>query len=339
MKEKKLQPNKILIIQTAFIGDVILATSLIEKVHAHFPNAQLDFLLRKGNESLLKDHPYIHKTIIWDKQGGKYRNMWKLLGNVRKEQYDWIINIQRHATMGFFTAFSNANYKIGFDKNPFSFGFHKKVKHSFDGIHEVERNTALIADATDATSLKPKLYPSKTDFEKVEQYKKEPFITISPTTVWFTKQFPIHKWKQFVNQANFTGNIYLLGAPSDKELCQKLLEEIGHKNVFNLAGSTTLLQSAALMKDAVLNFMNDSAPMHLASSQNANTCAIYCSTAPSLGYGPLSDFAEIVEVKEKLSCRPCGIHGKKECPLSHFDCGNQITTQQLLNVLQRALNH
>ena len=63
--------QKFLIIQTAFIGDVVLATALVEKLHAFYPEAQIDFLLRKGNEHLLKAHPFIHEVMIWDKKNGK----------------------------------------------------------------------------------------------------------------------------------------------------------------------------------------------------------------------------------------------------------------------------
>lgn len=52
--------QQFLIIQTAFIGDVVMATALIEKLHAFFPGAQIDFLVRKGNEGLLKDRS-LHK--------------------------------------------------------------------------------------------------------------------------------------------------------------------------------------------------------------------------------------------------------------------------------------
>jgi len=45
-----LNPNKILVIQTAFIGDAILATGVLEKLHRHFPESKIDFLVRKGNE-------------------------------------------------------------------------------------------------------------------------------------------------------------------------------------------------------------------------------------------------------------------------------------------------
>jgi heptosyltransferase-2 len=83
------------------------------------------------------------------------------------------------------------------------------------------------------------------------------------------------------------------------------------------------------MKNADMNYVNDSAPMHLASAMNAKTTAIFCSTVPEFGFGPLADGARIVEITEKLDCRPCGLHGFKECPKGHFNCGNQIKIEGL----------
>ena len=79
-----------------------------------------------------------------------------------------------------------------------------------------------------------------------------------------------------------------------------------------------------------MNYVNDSAPMHLASAVNAPVCVIYCSTVPHFGFGPLSDISNIVEVKENLDCRPCGLHGHRACPKGHFKCAQQIDVQQLL---------
>ncbi|MFT6941335.1 MAG: ADP-heptose:LPS heptosyltransferase, partial [Cyclobacteriaceae bacterium] len=112
--------DRILIIQTAFIGDVILATPLIERLYQKYPGVKIDFLLRKGNESLLKSDPRIHKLIIWDKRKGKYSQLFSLLRTVRAAKYDLVVNVQRFATMGVFTALSNARSKVGFDKSPFS---------------------------------------------------------------------------------------------------------------------------------------------------------------------------------------------------------------------------
>ncbi len=324
-----------LVIQTAFIGDVVLATGLLEKLHSCYPDAQIDILVRNGNEALFTNHPYINKVLVWQKKTNKYKHLLQTFRQIRSKNYDVVINVQRFAATGFLMAFSNAKLTIGFDKNPFSFLFTKKIQHHFssniaNSIHEVERNHSLIASFTDDTFSRPKLYPSKTDYESVEAYKQQPYIVIAPTSVWFTKQFPAEKWVSFINTLPIVYNIYLIGAPSDKQACDAIQEAVTHPNITNLAGELQFLQSAALQQDAVMNYVNDSAPMHFASAVNAPTTAIYCSTLPSFGYGPLSDNRFIVEVEEKLPCRPCGIHGKKTCPLGHYNCANMIRNEQLL---------
>ena len=329
--------QKFLIIQTAFIGDVVLATSLIEKLHGYFPDAQIDFLVRKGNESLLAGHPLLHEVIIWNKQKHKLRNLWKTLWVIRKKKYDKVINVQRFAATGFLTAFSGAEEKIGFNKNPFSFLFTKKVKHiisnSANGKHEIERNADLVKDFTDASIAKPRLYPSTSDATKVLSYKAGGYITISPASVWFTKQYPKEKWVELINNVPAFYTIYLLGSSADIDLADEIKKKTTHPSVVNLSGQLSFLQSAALMKDAVMNYVNDSAPMHFASAVNAPVTAVYCSTLPSFGFGPLSDNSRIVEIQEDLSCRPCGLHGKKACPLGHFNCAYKIRVEQLISAL------
>ncbi len=326
--------QKILVIQTAFIGDVILATGLLEKLHQHFPKAELDFLVRKGNESLTKNHPFLRKTIVWDKKGGKYKNLFKLIGEVRKERYDLVVNVQRFANSGLLTALSGADTKIGFDKNPFAWAFTSKIEHRIEeGVHETIRNHDLIKSLTDENAAKPRLYPSEADYSLVKDYQLDPYLCLAPTSVWFTKQFPKEKWIEFISTTKFKGNIFLLGAPSDVEACNEIITQAKRENVINLCGKLSLLQSAALMEKAEMNFVNDSAPMHLASSVNAKTTAIFCSTIPEFGFGPLAEAAVTIENKNKLDCRPCGLHGKKACPEGHFNCGFGIETEQLEEVL------
>lgn len=326
--------QKILVIQTAFIGDVVLATGIIEKLHQHYPEAAIDFLVRKGNEGLLLNHPFLHKVLIWDKKKNKYANLLKLLKQIKHNKYDKLINVQRYATTGFLTAFSKAKETIGFDKNPLSFLFSKKITHNFkEGTHETERNHALISAFTDDTAAKPKLYPSTKDKEKVKAYEGKPYVCVAPSSVWFTKQFPKDKWISFLDQLPPKYNVYLLGAPTDKGLCEEIRKVSLFPFVINLAGQLNFLQSAALMQNAVMNYVNDSAPMHFASAVNAPVTAVYCSTVPAFGYGPLSDKSFIVEAEEKLSCRPCGLHGYKACPKVHFKCAMDIRDEQLLQNL------
>ena len=331
--------KKILIIQTAFIGDVVLSTCIIEKLHAFFPGAQIDFLLRKGNEGLLKAHPCLNEVLIWDKKNGKYKTLWRLLRVIRKKKYDKVINVQRFGATGLLTAFSNAKQRIGFDKNPFSRAFDVRVKHSMgDGAattHEIERNLSLIQSFTDNTIYKPRLYPSQQDRDSVQPLKPLPYICIAPASVWFTKQYPAEKWISFINKIPASYTIYLLGAPGEAKLCEEIQQKAG-REIISLAGQLNFLQSAALMQDAVMNYVNDSAPMHFASAMNAPVTAVYCSTIPAFGYGPLSDKKYIVEIDEPLYCRPCGLHGYKQCPEGHFKCAYLIRDEQLLETLGNA---
>ncbi len=328
---------KFLIIQTAFIGDVILATSVAEKLHQQFPDAQVDFLVRKGNEALLANHPFIKTVFVWDKKKGKIKNLLAITKQVRANKYDSVIDLHRFASSGFIAGFSGAKEKVGFDKNPLSFLFSKKIKHEIGtGIHEVQRNQLLIEHLTDKTFAKPKLYPTNTNFESVKKYKTNSYICLAPTSVWFTKQYPKEKWIELCDQFPSNLTIYLLGAPSDENACEEIKSKVlsqKSKDVINLAGKLNFLESAALMKDAEMNYVNDSAPMHMASAMNAKTTAIYCSTVPAFGFGPLSDDSKIVETKLTLDCRPCGLHGHKACPEGHFKCAFSIETSELLHDL------
>lgn len=329
--------QQFLIIQTAFIGDVVLATGIIEKLSAFFPDANIDFILRKGNEGLLINHPRIRKLIVWDKKKNKLGNLWKILNEVRRTRYDKVINVQRFAATGLLTAFSGAKQTIGFDKNPMSFMFRKKIKHivSAGGSvrHEIERNNDLVAGFTDRLAYRPKLYPTEMDFETVKKYKTQPYITVSPASVWFTKQYPKEKWISFLKNLPGELAIFLLGAPGDYLLAEDIKSATGKLLIENLCGKLSFLQSAALMKDAIMNYVNDSAPMHFASAMNAPVTAVYCSTLPLFGFGPLSDKSYIVEIPEPLYCRPCGLHGRSACPEGHFFCARKIDDEQLLETI------
>jgi ADP-heptose:LPS heptosyltransferase len=325
-----IKQMKFLVIQTAFIGDVILATPVVEKLHRVYPEAQIDILVRKGNESLFNSHPFIKQVHVWDKHSNKFGNLFRLIGVIRKVRYDYVINLHRFASSGLLTMLSGGEEKIGFDKNPFSFSYNIRVKHEIgNGKHEVQRNLELIEHITDKTFVPPCIYPTANDFESVKKFKGSPYICIAPASVWFTKQFPKEKWIELIDTIDETTSIYLLGSPGDSVLCETILHESKRKNITNLSGSLGLLASAALMRDALVNYVNDSAPLHLASAINAPTIAVFCSTVPDFGFGPLASKSIIVETLEKLNCRPCGLHGKKACPQGHFKCALTISMEQL----------
>lgn len=324
--------KKFLVIQTAFIGDVVLATGIVEKLHAFYPDAQIDFLVRKGNEGLLKDHPFV-RVLVWNKKQHKLRNLFGLWWKIVRARYDVVVTVQRYAATGFLAGLSFARRRIGFDKNPLSFLFTDRIAHSFEeGVHEIARNHKLIESFTDAKPARPRLYPGEYA-EKLKGYKRAPYICIAPSSVWFTKQFPAEKWLEFLNRLPYDFAVYLLGGPEDSNLCNTLKVKTHNPFVIDLSGQLSLLESISLIRDAAMNYVNDSAPMHFASSVNAPVTVVYCSTVPAFGYGPLSDRRHVVQLFDPLYCRPCGLHGHRACPEDHFRCARDIRVDQLLATL------
>lgn len=348
--------HRILVIQTAFIGDVVLATALLQNLHAAYPSAKIDILVRQGADELFTDHPYINEVHVWNKKKNKYQHLFQIIQTIRRIKYDVVINVQRYLATGIITVLSGAKKTIGFDKNPLSFLFSVVVVHLFGAaaeaaeaggradaagraaeqnsnsasLHETSRNHALLASLTTAPVAKPALYPSAANFAAVQKWQGAPYICMSPGSVWETKKMPAKNWIDLINAVPTNYTIYLMGAPNETALCAEILSGSSRGGVVNIAGQLNLLEAAALIKGARLNYVNDSAPMHLASATSAPVAAIYCSTIPAFGYGPLSDTQFVVETLEHLPCKPCGLHGKKACPLGHFNCGHSITTAQLL---------
>ena len=284
--------KQFLIIQTAFLGDAVLATSILEKLHAHYPDAAIDLVVRKGNDGLFTGHPFLRDLHVWDKREGKTRSLFKLIGTLRKQRYDHVINAQRFFSTGLMTALSGGKETIGYDKNPLSFLFSRTVKHQIPEpaelrkhsvksdaaiIHEVDRLNDLILHLTDGLRPLPKLYPTPADRATVDPLilsSSAPisiggpsnYITIAPASVWFTKQWPAEKWIELIKALPADRRIFLIGAPGDIPLCERITKEAGRGEV--LAGKLSLLGTAALMEGAAMNYVNDSAPLHIASAMN-----------------------------------------------------------------------
>lgn len=316
--------KRFLLIQTAFLGDVVLATPVISALKNRYPAAQIDVLVRKGNESLLDNHPEINDVFTLNKKAGKWKEIIRLIRIFRSKNYDEIINLQRFASSGFIACFSKATCVSGFQKNPFSFLYTHAYPHTIgDGTHEIERNLRCISRHVSTSCERPRLHPATADWQKIEPLTTDAFVCLAPASIWFTKQLPEQKWAELARQLLKRGlKVYLIGGPDDHALNKRIAEQVESEQCINLAGELSLLQSAALLSKAVHNFVNDSGPMHLASAMNAPVTAFFCSTIPAFGFGPVSDTSFVEETKHSLECRPCGLHGFKHCPKGHFQCGD-----------------
>lgn len=318
-------PKKILIIQTAFLGDAILATSVAEELHSAFPDAIFFLLVKKTNEGVFEQHPFLN-ILIHDKSN-KYKSLLKLIRQIRKEQFDVVINLHRYLSSNILTILSCAKYKAGFN-SPFRFLFTHTIKHQIqNGIHEIHRYHSLVENITHyKQAFLPKLYPNKNLNLTIQL--SENYVCFFPGSIWGTKQLPPAKWIELSKKIPENIDIYLCGSSSEQQLCEYIKVKSERKNIHNFAGKFSLSELLIVVNQSKRVFCNDSAPLHIASALNIPVTAFFCSTITDFGFYPLSEKNEIIEVKG-LSCRPCGIHGYQHCPKKHFSCGLEIDINQV----------
>ncbi|MDA9755900.1 glycosyltransferase family 9 protein [Flavobacteriales bacterium] len=325
--------RKVLFIQTAFLGDVILATSAMETWHEAHPQDRIHLLVRKPMDTLFEGHPWLDNLLAWDKRPRVKGKDWRrLVRMVRKERYDVVVNLHRHASSGILTALSMANVRIGYANNPLAWRFTHRMPHRWgDGMHEVERHRSLLAPFVPEGQVtsEPRLYPGEAHVTEAEKAGARGVMLVMPGSQWATKAWPEGQFGKLLDDVDEP--VLLMGAPGERLLCDRLAE--GRPHVSNAAGDLSLLGLVAAVQMAKVVVANDSAPLHVATATNTPTVALFTSTVPRFGFGPRSAKHVVVEAMTELPCRPCGKHGRRRCPEGHFKCGWELSVQSVLEAL------
>ena len=339
----------VLFLQPAFLGDVILATALIESWHRAHPGHRISILVRSEAAGLFKGHPFLHGIHTWNRSGiMKYPRLLGISRSLRREGVDLVVNLHRFPSMVWLAKRTGAPWIRGFDAGAGSPDAGVGgVPHRFgDGRHETERNHQLvepwIGPWRKGRDL-PKLHPTKAHHSRAGQWPDGALI-LAPASVWATKRWPVEKWARLADDCcgeHPERPIILLGGPNDGALLGEVADTCRLAEPLVCAGGLDLLGSAALMARSALTVSNDSAPLHMAGAMGTPVVGIFCSTTPRFGFGALpamleSGCAAHVETDEQaLECKPCGRHGFQSCPVGHFKCGRELDVSLALEAVRR----
>ena len=333
-------PNRILIVQTAFIGDVIIITPLIKATKILYPNALLDVMVIPQTAGVLENNPNINRIILFDKRKNKIVSFLKTLLLLKKNRYDIAITPHSSVTTALLLKYAKIKVRIGYNRWSAAKYLTHKVPHH-DGIHKTIKNLSLLSVFSDKIfSNQTELFPSETMLKKADNLllelkaKTNKLIAIAPGSVWFTKKWPTEYYKLLAKQLvenNF--GIVLIGSKDEKEICDEVLPKI---NGINLAGELSLLESAAVIKKCNLMICNDSGALHIANAMETDVFAFFGPTIQSIGYFPFrkNDFV----FEREMECRPCGSHGGKSCHLKHHNCLTKIKADSVLKKVQEKFN-
>ena len=323
--------RNIAVIQTAFPGDVILATPIFEALKTNDPQCEITAMVRPESTSLLKNNPHINTIISYDKYGVDkgVRGLLRIASKLRG--YDKAIIVQRHLRSTLIAYLAHIPERIGYDISSGKFLLTRIIKYRLDK-HEVQRCLDLL-EINDVDSYKPKIFLDDETTERAKrilaQYGvKSDFIVMAPGSVWNTKRYP--RYSELINliSQQFELPVILVGGQGDRLLANSICEAAIIPPI-DLTGRTNLLESAAIISKAKLIISNDSAPSHIAAAVGTPVIAIFGPTVPTFGFTPYSEKSAVVDIG-KLYCRPCTTHGSRRCPEQHFRCMLELSPEKII---------
>lgn len=324
--------KKILIIQTAFLGDLILTLPLVQIAKRQMPEYSIDIMVIPSTSEILKNNPLVGNVIVYDKRNSGLGDMLKFSRQLKKNKYDILISPHRSGRSAILNFLASPKTSIGFDKSSMSFLYNHTVKYE-TGLHEIQRNLKLLEPLGihETDIIRPKLFVGENDNSVVDTVmtelslsEDENFVTIAPGSVWFTKRFPESKFADLCKRLSSIGiRSVLVGGEKDIETGVRILKETNSKKVSDLTGKLTMLQSAELIRRSSLLVTNDSAPLHIGNAMETPVFAVFGSTITGFGFYPYGK-SDIVFETNGLACRPCGIHGRTSCPIGTLECMNRI---------------
>lgn len=330
--------KKIIIIQTAFIGDVILTTPMVRVLYERFHQPEIHFLTIPSSKNILETNPFIKKLIIYDKKKKDkgIASFFNLIKSLKEESYDLAFIPHRSIRSALLAKWAGIKTRVGFDKGGGRF-FHTHRMRYDQGNHEYERNLHLLnfLEIIPEEVVYPDIFPTDMDKQVVTEWlfsqeilETDRLVTLAPGSVWATKRWLPERFAELADKLiQFGYHVILIGGPDDLFLCESIAQQ-SEEQVPVAAGLFTLRQSAELISRSEILITNDSAPLHLGVAMRTPVIAIFGATVPQFGFYPYGNNDLILETKG-LYCRPCGIHGKKTCPEGHFRCMREISVQNV----------
>ncbi|WP_294530735.1 glycosyltransferase family 9 protein [uncultured Fusobacterium sp.] len=328
---------RILIIHTAFIGDIVLSTPLIKKLRDTYPKAEITYLTTPVGASILRNNPHLNHIIEYDKRGEHkgMKGFWAIAKKLKMEAYNLVITPHRYLRSTFLTFLTGAPIRRGYDSAAASFLYNERV-HYDKSKHEVEKLLSFVPK-DEGKRYEIEIFPTELEVEKVDKLlekRREKVVVVAPGSKWFTKKWPLEYFNRVIKELEKREDTTVVVVGGKEEMFFNM--PLANTTI-DLRGKTTLLELAEVIRRADIVLTNDSSPIHIASAfPNVRILALFGPTVEKFGFFPWSKNSEVFQV-EGLECRPCSIHGGDSCPKKHFKCMLDIKPEMVLERIESIL--
>jgi len=334
--------ERIVVVQSGFLGDVVLTTPLLAALRRRVPTARLTMLVTPAAAPLVARHPALDDVFVDDKRGtGRgLIGMLRLTAQLRRRRFTTAIAAHKSIRTALALRAAGIPRRIGFATAPGARLYTTAIARPTD-LHDRDRILALLAPfggATTDESRAPWIAIDEAAQARATALlaplgDRRPLAAVCPGAAWRTKRWPADAYGALVRRLERDGfACVILGAADERAITAAVRSAAGGGGV-DLGGATDVAVLAAVLGRAAVVVTNDSAPMHLASALGVPQVAIFCATVPSQGYAPLGARAAVVE--KDLACRPCGRHGGARCPRGTDDCMRLVEVGEVREAIER----
>ncbi|MFO7868101.1 MAG: lipopolysaccharide heptosyltransferase II [Bacteroidales bacterium] len=333
--------SNIVIFRLSSIGDIILTSALVRCLRNTYPNAKIDFIVKRQFKHIPELMPEINTIHVFDSDGG-FKELRRLRKVIAAEKYDVLLDIHKNWRSTFIRNTVGAKQVYTFKKHIVKRFF--MIRFKIDAYHIVRPVYLRFVDAAyklgvryDSKKTELRI-PSETQ-KKVDNFLEDHSIKPHKTTIvlcpgasFINKEWPQENFLELARLIihELKHQVVLLGGSKEQEVCEHIANSVEGK-IISVAGKFNLKESAALLNRAQATVANDTGMLHMSEALKVPVVGIYGPTVRQFGYFPILEKSTVAEVE--LACRPCTKMGMHTCPENTFACTKNITVSQVYTLL------
>jgi heptosyltransferase-3 len=336
--------KRILVIKLKQPGDVLVSSPVLAALHEAWPRARVSYLVPRGTEEMIADHPLLDRLYVLDRRDGSWAQALSVLREIRRARFDLVLELSGGDRGALAARISRARERLGFGYGgrPFwhRFCFTRLLPPPPLRMHMVEHHLEMVR-ALGIDPRPPRLHffwPNEvqTRIEALlasNSLVPRGFVVMHPGAGWRFKCWTPGGYARVLEALEGDRHlpVVLTGstAAQEQELTAQILQE-SRVSPLDLTGHLTLKELGALIAQARFFFGVDSAPMHLAAAVGTPAVALF---------GPSGDFnwgpwgAGHLVIKKDWECLPCGRDGCEGTKVSR--CLVEISAEEVLEAIAR----